>query len=102
MIIRTLLGLTVLLIGGPALAVDLLDIYHQARINDARYAAAKAQYRAMQERVPQARAASRPNLHSGVARYDDASGLQLNSPSVRSGRRNRSGYDAGSNMLRSP
>ena len=53
--IRGLLLFTACL-GTPALAVDLLDVYRLARQNDTRTAAARADYRAMQERVPQARA----------------------------------------------
>ncbi|HUU72660.1 MAG TPA: hypothetical protein VMW70_08535 [Burkholderiales bacterium] len=56
MMMRKLVVLAVLLASSPAQAVDLLDIYREARINDTRTAAARAHYRGMQERIPQARA----------------------------------------------
>ena len=48
--------LLITLIGRNANAIDLLDVFQQAQLNDAGYAAAKAQYQAQQERLPQARA----------------------------------------------
>jgi len=43
-----------------ASAMDLMDLYREAQRNDARYAAAKAQFHVMKERVPQARAGVLP------------------------------------------
>ena len=52
--------------------MDLMDLYREARDNDARYAAAQAQFRVMRERVPQARAGVAPdvNLDSAYKRYE--------------------------------
>ncbi len=66
--IRGLLLLTACL-STPAFAVDLLDVYRLARENDTRTAAARAHYRAVQERVPQARAGLLPQ--SGVGAGDN-------------------------------
>ena len=48
-------------------AVDLLDLYKEAVTHDARYAAAKARYLSVQERLPQAQAGRLPkiNLEAG-------------------------------------
>ena len=62
MMLRTLAALAALLGTGSAAAIDLLDLYREARISDARYAAARAHYRAMQERIPQARAGLQPKV----------------------------------------
>lgn len=64
--IRLALGL-LLSFFGAAHAVDLLDIYRDAVTHDAQYAAAKAQYLSMQERLPQAQASRLPkiNLEAG-------------------------------------
>ncbi len=43
----------------PVMAVDLLDVYRLARQNDTRTAAARADYQATLERLPQARAGLR-------------------------------------------
>ncbi len=61
---RAVLALTALLGAATASAVDLMDIYRDAVNNDARYSAARAQFRAMQERVPQARAGVAPRSQS--------------------------------------
>ena len=50
-------------------AVDLLDVYKEAVSQDANYAAAKAQYLAIQERIPQARAEKLPKINL-EAKYD--------------------------------
>ena len=52
---------------GSAQAVDFLDLYNEAARNDARYAAAKAQFLSVQERLPQAQASRLPkiNLEAG-------------------------------------
>ena len=46
----------------PAQAEDLLAIYRLAIENDARFRAVEANYMAIQQRVPQARAGLLPNL----------------------------------------
>ncbi|MGQ0579996.1 MAG: TolC family outer membrane protein, partial [Betaproteobacteria bacterium] len=53
---------TALLAAGPALSADLLAVYREAAVQDAVYAAAKAQYIAAQERLPQGRALLLPNV----------------------------------------
>ncbi|HWH46345.1 MAG TPA: hypothetical protein VN664_01000, partial [Burkholderiales bacterium] len=53
---RTLLLLMLPAVAGPAWSADLLAVYREATLQDAVYAAAKAQYIGAQERVPQARA----------------------------------------------
>ncbi len=52
---------------GSVQAVDLLDLYKEAVTHDARYAAAKARYLSVQERLPQAQAGRLPkiNLEAG-------------------------------------
>jgi len=47
----------------PARAEDLLQIYHEAQMNDPTLAAARANWQATQERVPQARAGLLPNVN---------------------------------------
>ena len=60
-------SLLFLMFSGSAHAVDLMDIYREAVRNDAQYAAAKAEYLAVQERLPQAQASRLPqiNLEAG-------------------------------------
>ena len=47
---------------GPAFGQSLLQVYRDALANDAVYAAARAQYQANQEKVPQARAGLLPSV----------------------------------------
>ena len=65
--IRGLILLTACL-GNSVLAVDLLDVYRLAEQNDPQIAAARADYLAMQERVPQARAGRYPDAGVRAAR----------------------------------
>lgn len=62
-------GLLALVLAAPAGAADLLEVYRDALAQDSQYAAAKAQYLAVQERVPQARAGLLPfvNLTGDVS-----------------------------------
>jgi len=63
---------TVLLIAaiaGPAAGEDLMQIYRDAQRNDPSLAAARANWTATQERVPQARAALLPNVAAGGTAY---------------------------------
>ncbi|HEX6829826.1 MAG TPA: TolC family outer membrane protein [Burkholderiales bacterium] len=58
-------------------AADLLEVYRDALAQDSQYAAAKAQYQALQERIPQARAGLLPfvNLTGDVSEvYAEATG----------------------------
>jgi len=52
----------------PVMAMDLMDLYREAKANDARFAAARAQFRVIQERVPQAKAGVLPRAGVGVDR----------------------------------
>ena len=61
-----------LLAAAPALSADLLAVYREATLQDAVYAAAKAQYIGAQERLPQARALLLPNVNFGAGtNYND-------------------------------
>ena len=90
--------MTLCTVTAPALAVDLMDIYGQAQVNDARYAAAKAQYLAQQERVPQARAGLLPdiNFEAGYS-YNDVD-VEYDQPTFNSGRRDYNAYNYGINL----
>jgi outer membrane protein len=57
------LALAALLAAQPLFAADLLSVYRDALANDPAYAAARAEYRATQERSPQARAGYLPNAN---------------------------------------
>ncbi len=83
------------LVGSNAFAVDLLDVFRLAQINDARYAAAKAQYLAQQERVPQARAGLLPDVRFDAGYdYNDLD-VQYSSLQFNSGQRDFVSYDYG-------
>jgi len=100
MMVRTLAALAAFLGAVPVHAVDLLDIYHQAQMNDARHAAARAQFRAIQERVPQAKAGLRPDPRfCATSACRDVGGL-YRSPGMNSVRSNCNGHDAGSHAIR--
>lgn len=72
-LLRTALGIG-LAACHVAHAADLLEVYRQARANDATYAAARATWAAAQERVPQARAGLLPLASvSASAQYNDRS-----------------------------
>jgi outer membrane protein len=57
-------ALFALLLSPAASAVDLLEVYREAAIQDAQYAAAKANYEAAKERLPQARAGLLPLVNA--------------------------------------
>ena len=83
----------------PALAVDLFDIYRDAQLNDARFGAAKAQYQAQQERLPQARAGLLPNIDFEAGyNYNDID-VQYDAPTFNSGRRDYNAYNYGINLI---
>ena len=99
MMIRMLVTLSALLGAAPVLAVDVLDIYREAQLNDARYASAKAQYLAQQERLPQARAGLLPNINFDAAyNYNDID-VKYDSATFNSGRRNYEAYNYGVNLI---
>ena len=97
MMIRMLVTVSALMSAGPALAVDLMDIFGQAQINDARYAVAKAQYLAQQERLPQAKAGLRPNINFDAAYNYNQLDVQYEAGAgnFNSGRRNYDAYNYG-------
>ena len=98
MIIRMVLALSALLGAGPVLAVDLMNIYQDAKANDARYAAARASYQARQERLPQARAGLLPNINFDAGYdYNDID-VEYDSPTFNSGRRDYEAYRYGVNL----
>ena len=92
---RILVTLVALLSAGPVLAEDLLEIYREAQINDARYAGAKAEFLARQERLPEARAGLLPNVNfeAGVS-YNDID-VEYTSPTFNSGQRDYTAYNYG-------
>jgi outer membrane protein len=95
MIVRLVIALIALLAVTPVFAFDLLDVFQQAQRNDASYAAAKAQYRAQQERLPQARAGLLPSA-SFDAGYDyNDLDVQYSSLTFNSGQRDFESYDYG-------
>ena len=82
----------------PVLAVDLMDIYGQAQVNDASYAAAKARYLAEQERLPQARAGLLPDINFEAGyNYNDID-VEYDQPTFNSGRRDYNAYNYGINL----
>ena len=92
---RIAVTLVLVLCSGAVHALDLLDIYRQAQINDTRYAAAKAQYLATQERLPQARAGLRPEVNFLAGwNYNDID-VEYDSPTFNSGRRDYTAYNYG-------
>ncbi|MBI2313993.1 MAG: channel protein TolC, partial [Betaproteobacteria bacterium] len=48
---------------GSALAADLMEVYREAVVKDAQYAAAKAAHAAAQEKLPQGRAGLLPAVN---------------------------------------
>lgn len=78
--------LVALALAQPVLAADLLQIYQDAKVQDATIASAKAAYDAGQERVPQGRAGLLPfvNLTGNVTRVEsEPTGLPSQSVTTR-------------------
>jgi len=95
MMIRIMLAFVAVLGSGQVLALDLLDIYRSARLNDARYAAAEARYRAAQERVLQARAGLHPKVDFDAV-YDSGDlRVHTDSLTVKPGQRHYNAYNDG-------
>jgi outer membrane protein len=87
--------LILMAVTGPVWSADLLAVYREATLEDAVYAAAKAQYIAAQERVPQARALLLPNINFGAgANYNDINAEYKNS-TFPSGQRDFYDYNYG-------
>jgi len=95
MMFRIVVSLAAILAAGTAHALDLMDIYRLAQINDTRYAAAKAQYLATQERLPQARAGLLPDVGFEAGyNYNDID-VEYDSAAFNSGRRDYTAYNYG-------
>src|SRR5690606_4093866 len=62
----------------PALRTDLVSVYRQAVENNADLAAARAQFQATREGVPQARAGLLPNLNAGAELSDTRTDADTN------------------------
>lgn len=76
-------------------AADLLGIFQEARVQDAQYAAAKAQFIATQERLPQGRALLLPNASFEAGYNYNRLDVEYDSAAFQSGARNYSAYNAG-------
>jgi len=84
-----------LLAAGPALSADLIAVYREATLQDAAYAAAKAQYIGAQERLPQGRALLLPNVNFGAGtNYNDVD-VEYKNSTFASGRRDFYDYNYG-------
>ncbi|NIO41833.1 MAG: TolC family outer membrane protein [Burkholderiales bacterium] len=98
--IRIVVMLFALLVAGPVLALDLLDIYREAQANDSRYAAARAQFQSQQERLPQARAGLLPDINFDAAyNYTDVDVDYLDAITFDSGRRDYNAYNYGLSLI---
>ncbi|MDR1064455.1 MAG: TolC family outer membrane protein [Azoarcus sp.] len=77
----TVLAAAFMLATGMANAADLFQVYHDALANDARYAAARAQYEADQEKVIQGRSGLLPTVAASAGanrNNDEVEDLQSN------------------------
>jgi outer membrane protein len=66
---RLALALAAALAAGPAGSADLLTIYRDARVSDPVYQAARNQYQATVERLPQARSGYLPQLAASLSGF---------------------------------
>jgi outer membrane protein len=87
-----------LLAAAPALSADLLSVYREATLQDAVYAAAKAQYIAAQERLPQGRALLLPNVNIGAGSDYNNADAQYKNSTFPSGKREFYDYRYGVNV----
>ena len=63
--------------GMPALGADLLSVYRDALVSDAAYQAARAQYEATRERLPQARAGYLPVITGTATAFRNDVNLEI-------------------------
>jgi outer membrane protein len=91
----TLLALILVVAAGPALSADLLAVYREASLQDAVYAAAKAQYIAAQERLPQGRALLLPNVNFGAGANYNNLDIEYQNSTFASGKRDFHDYNYG-------
>jgi outer membrane protein len=83
------------LLAPAALAGDLLSIYREAQIQDAQFAAAKAQYIAAQERLPQGRALLLPNVSLDAGANWNQIDIEYDSGTFPSGKRDYRSHNYG-------
>ena len=84
-----------LLCAAPALGADLLSLYREAQIQDAQFAAAKAQFIAAQERLPQGRALLLPNVSFEAGYNRNKLDVEYDSSLFPSGTRDFNAYNYG-------
>jgi outer membrane protein len=84
--------------GEPAFAADLLSIYREAQLQDATYAAAKAQYIGAQEKLPQARALLLPSVNFGAGTHYNSLDTDYKNNVFPGGRRDFYDYNYGINV----
>jgi outer membrane protein len=84
-----------LLAAGPAFSADLLAVYREASLQDAVYAAAKAQYIAAQERLPQGRALLLPNVNFAAGANYNSLEAEYKNSTFASGNRDFHDYNYG-------
>ncbi len=90
---RRLACLCALLLAGPALGADLMQIYRAAQDNDPTYAAARASLDAGREKLPQGLAGLLPSLNlSGNSTWNDNELSASNSPGSTQQKYNSKGY----------
>ncbi|MGH8632413.1 MAG: TolC family protein, partial [Burkholderiales bacterium] len=85
----------VLLCAAPAYSADLLGLYKEAQIQDAQFAAAKAQFIAAQERLPQGRALLLPNVNLEAGYNWNKLDIDYDSSLFPSGTRDYNAYNYG-------
>lgn len=78
--IRPAAAALLLILALPARAADLLEIYREAERNDPRFRAATATYRAVQERLPQARAGLLPSVQATADRLRNDNRVRTEDP----------------------
>lgn len=93
--IRMISTVAGLILATHAGAADLLSIFQEARVQDAQYAAAKAQFIATQERLPQGRALLLPNANFEAGYNYNRTDIDYDSNAFQSGTRNYDAYNAG-------
>jgi outer membrane protein len=93
--IRTISAIAGLMLASQAGAADLLSIYQEARVQDAQYAAAKAQFIGAQERLPQGRALLLPNANFEAGYNHNRLDIEYDSAAFQSGTRSYDAYNAG-------
>jgi len=87
------------LFAGQTWAADLISIYREAQLQDATYAAAKAQYIGAQEKLPQARALLLPSVNFGAGtHYNEVNTDYPTNPGFPAGRADFYDYNYGVNV----